>query len=171
MEIIGAGGIAARHEQAYKNIGYDVAAVTDRNEERGRSFAEAWGAEFVATPEQLSQRADVDWLDVCTFPGYRLPAVELGAKYGKHVLVEKPMAVDLETAARMIEVARAAGIQLGVMSQHRFDDSTLFLKARNRDREIRQDPAGRRLREVVPHGRVLRTAGEGKLGGSKAAAR
>ncbi len=126
--IIGAGGIAARHEQAYKNIGYHVAAVTDRNEERGRSFAEAWGAEFVATPEQLSQRADVDWLDVCTFPGYRLPAVELGAKYGKHVLVEKPMAVDLETAARMIEVARAAGIQLGVMSQHRFDDSTLFLK-------------------------------------------
>jgi len=54
--------------------------------------------------------------------------VELGAKYGKHVLVQKPMAVDLETAAPMIAVARAAGIQLGVVSQHRFDDSTLFLK-------------------------------------------
>jgi UDP-N-acetyl-2-amino-2-deoxyglucuronate dehydrogenase len=36
--------------------------------------------------------------------------------------------VDLETAARMVEVAREAGIQLGVVSQHRFDDSTLFLK-------------------------------------------
>jgi predicted dehydrogenase len=42
--------------------------------------------------------------------------------------VEKPMAVDLETAARMVEAAREAGIQLGVVSQHRFDDSTLFLK-------------------------------------------
>ena len=126
--IIGAGGIAARHSQAYKNIGYQVAAVTDRTEERGRNFADAWDAEFVATPEQLSQRADVDWLDVCTFPGYRLAAVELGAKTGKHVLVEKPMAVDLESAARMIETARAAGIQLGVVSQHRFDDSILFLK-------------------------------------------
>ncbi len=38
------------------------------------------------------------------------------------------MAVDLETAAHMIAIARAAGIQLGVVSQHRFDDSTLFLK-------------------------------------------
>ncbi len=70
----------------------------------------------------------MDFLDLCTFPGYRLAAVELGAKYGKHVLVQKPMAVDLETAAPMIAVARAAGIQLGVVSQHRFDDSTLFLK-------------------------------------------
>jgi UDP-N-acetyl-2-amino-2-deoxyglucuronate dehydrogenase len=125
---IGAGGIAGKHAQAYKNIGHRIAAVTDRTEERGRRFADAWGAEFVATPEELSQRADVDCLDVCTFPGYRLEAVELGAKTGKHVLVEKPMAVDLETAAKIIEAASAAGIQLGVVSQHRFDDSTLFLK-------------------------------------------
>ncbi|HVN93246.1 MAG TPA: Gfo/Idh/MocA family oxidoreductase [Terracidiphilus sp.] len=125
---IGASGIAAKHAQAYKNIGYRVAAVTDRTEERGRKFAEAWGAEFAATPEELAQRRDVDFLDVCTFPGYRLAAVKLGAENGKHVLVEKPMAVDLDAAAQMIDVARSAGIQLGVVSQHRFDDSTLFLK-------------------------------------------
>ena len=106
---IGASGIAGKHAQAYKNIGYRIAAVTDRTEERGRKFADAWGAEFVATPEELSRRADVDSLDVCTFPGYRLAAVELGAKTGKHVLVEKPMAVDLESAAKMIDAARAAG--------------------------------------------------------------
>jgi UDP-N-acetyl-2-amino-2-deoxyglucuronate dehydrogenase len=126
--IIGTGAIAWKHAQAYKNIGYQITACTDRTEEKGRKFADAWGAEYVSTPEQLSQRADVDYLDVCTFPSYRLAAVELAAKYGKHVLVQKPMAVDLETAARMIQVARTAGIQLGVVSQHRFDDSTLFLK-------------------------------------------
>jgi UDP-N-acetyl-2-amino-2-deoxyglucuronate dehydrogenase len=126
--MIGTGAIAWKHAQAYKNIGYQIAACTDRTEEKGRKFAEAWGAEYVPTPEQLSQCADVDYLDVCTFPGYRLAAVELGARYGKHVLVQKPMAVDVESAARMIQVARAAGIQLGVVSQHRFDDSTLFLK-------------------------------------------
>jgi predicted dehydrogenase len=126
--VIGTGAIAWKHAQAYKNIGYQITACTNGNEEKGRKFAAAWGAEYVATPEQLSQRADVDFLDLCTFPGYRLAAVELGAKYGKHVLVQKPMAIDLETAAPMIAVARAAGIQLGVVSQHRFDDSTLFLK-------------------------------------------
>jgi UDP-N-acetyl-2-amino-2-deoxyglucuronate dehydrogenase len=126
--VIGTGAIAWKHAQAYKNIGYAVTAATDRTEEKGRKFCAEWGAEFVATPEELSRRADVDFLDVCTFPGYRLAAVELGAKHGKHVLVQKPMAVDLETAGPMIQVARKAGIQLGVVSQHRFDDSTLFLK-------------------------------------------
>jgi len=126
--VIGTGAIAWKHAQAYKNIGYKVTACTDRTEAKGRKFAEACGAEFVATPEELSRRADVDFLDVCTFPGYRLAAMELGAKFHKHVLVQKPMAVDLETAAKMLAVARGAGIQLAVVSQHRFDDSTLFLQ-------------------------------------------
>lgn len=126
--LIGTGAIAGKHAQAYKNIGYQLTACTDRTEAKGRKFAAAWDVEFVATPEELAQRADVDFLDVCTFPGYRMAAVELGAQYRKHVLVQKPMAVDLDTASRMIAVARNAGIQLGVVSQHRFDDSVLFLK-------------------------------------------
>jgi len=128
VAIIGTGAIAAKHAQAYRNIGYRVAACTDRTPERGEKFAAAWGAEYVPTPEALAARADVDFLDVCTFPAYRLAAVELAAQHRKHVLVQKPMAVDLETAARMIAVARLAGIELGVVSQHRFDDSILFLK-------------------------------------------
>lgn len=126
--IIGTGAIAGKHAQAYKNIGYRVTACTDRTAERGKKFADTWGAEFASTPEELARRGDVDYLDVCTFPAYRMAAIELGAQYGKHVLVQKPMAVDLETAARMIAAARDAGIQLGVVSQHRFDDSVLFLK-------------------------------------------
>jgi UDP-N-acetyl-2-amino-2-deoxyglucuronate dehydrogenase len=126
--IVGTGAIAGKHAQAYKNIGYKVTACTDRTAERGCAFAAAWGAEYVATAEELAQRADVDFLDVCTFPGYRLAAVELGAQHKKHVLVQKPMAVDLDVAARMIAAARDGGIELGVVSQHRFDDSVLFLK-------------------------------------------
>jgi predicted dehydrogenase len=126
--IIGTGAIADKHAQAYKNIGYRVTACTNRTEDKGRAFAASIGAEFVATPEQLAARADVDFLDVCTFPAYRLEAVELGARYGKHVLVQKPMAIDLETAAKMIDAASRGGIQLGVVSQHRWDDSVLFMK-------------------------------------------
>jgi UDP-N-acetyl-2-amino-2-deoxyglucuronate dehydrogenase len=126
--IIGTGAIAWKHAQAYKNIGYEITVCTDRTAEKGRKFAESTGAEFVATPEELCSHAKVDFVDVCTFPAYRLAAVELCAKSGKHVLVQKPMAVDLETAAKMISTARDAGIQLGVVSQHRFDDSVLFLK-------------------------------------------
>jgi predicted dehydrogenase len=126
--IIGTGAIAHKHAQAYRNIGFKIAACTDRTSARGREFAAKWGTEFVQTPEDLCARSDVDYLDVCTFPAYRLQAVELGAASGKHVLVQKPMAVDLMTARRMIDSARNAKIQLGVVSQHRFDDSVLFLK-------------------------------------------
>jgi len=126
--IIGTGAITGKHAQAYKNINYELTACTDRTAEKGRRFAAAWGAEFVSTPEELAKRDDVDYLDVCTFPAYRLEAVELGAKYGKHVLVQKPMAVSLDVAARMIATARVAGIQLGVVSQHRFDEPVMFLK-------------------------------------------
>jgi UDP-N-acetyl-2-amino-2-deoxyglucuronate dehydrogenase len=126
--IIGTGAIASKHTQAYKNIGYRVVACTNTTPERGQKFAAVTGAEFVPSAEQLCARPEIDFIDVCTLPAYRFRAVELAAENGKHVLVQKPMAVDLDTAARMISIARDAGIQLGVISQHRFDDSTLFLK-------------------------------------------
>jgi len=126
--IVGTGAIAGKHAQACKNIGYELTACTDRTIAKGRDFSAKWGADFVTTPDELARRDDVDYLDVCTFPAYRLEAVELGAMYGKHVLVQKPMAVELAAAEQMIAVARSAGIQLGVVSQHRFDDSILFLK-------------------------------------------
>jgi len=126
--IIGTGAIADKHAQAYKSIGYRITSCTNQTAEKGKRFAASVGAEFVATPEELAMRSDVDYLDVCTFPAYRLAAVELGARYGKHVLVQKPMALDLETAGKMIETARRGGIQLGVVSQHRCDDSVIFLK-------------------------------------------
>jgi UDP-N-acetyl-2-amino-2-deoxyglucuronate dehydrogenase len=126
--IIGTGAIAWKHAQAYKNIGFRVAACTNGTPERGRKFAEATGAAFVPAVDELCGQPGIDFVDVCTLPGYRLRAVELAAENGKHVLVQKPMAVDLDTAARMIAIARDAGIQLGVISQHRFDDSILFLK-------------------------------------------
>ena len=126
--IIGTGAIAGKHAQAYTNIGYRVTVCTDAKPERGRNFAEKNGAEFVPTAEQLCGHPEVDFVDVCTLPNYRLPAVELCARNKKHVLVQKPMAIELETAKQMIVLAREAGIQLGVVSQHRFDDSVLFLK-------------------------------------------
>lgn len=125
--IIGTGAIARKHAQAYRNIGYRLVACTNTTPERGRKFAAETGAEFVPTDEELCTRSDIDFIDVCTFPAYRLRAVELGAAHDKHVLVQKPMAVDLQTAERMITTAREAGVQLGVISQHRFDDSVLFL--------------------------------------------
>ena len=126
--MIGTGSIAQKHAQAYKNIGFEIAVCTNATAGKGRKFADSLGAEFVETTEELCRHPRVDYVDVCTMPNYRLPVVELCATARKHVLLEKPMATNLDTAQRMITIAKESGIQLGVMSQHRFDDSILFLK-------------------------------------------
>ncbi len=80
---------------------------------------------------------------------------------GKHVQVQKPISTDLETAREMIDIADRAGIRLGVVSQHRFDDSIQFLKRAIPAGPAGKDPAGRRLREVVSHSRLLFAADQG----------
>jgi len=127
--LLGTGAVARKHATAYRNIGFQVVACASRNADKGRAFAQEVGAEFVATAEELCRHSMVDFVDVCTLPDYRLPVVELCGQSGKHVLVEKPMATRMEVALKMAQVAREAGIQLGVVSQHRFDDSALFLSA------------------------------------------
>jgi UDP-N-acetyl-2-amino-2-deoxyglucuronate dehydrogenase len=126
--IIGTGAISRKHTQAYKNIGYEVTVCTNSNAEKGRKFAEDAGAEFVTTFEEVCRHPRVDYVDVCTFPDFRLQPLRLCAETKKHVLVQKPIATDLDTARAMVRLAKDAGIRLGVVSQHRFDDSIRFLK-------------------------------------------
>ena len=125
---IGTGAISHKHAQAYRNIGYEVTVCTDLHEPAGRKFAEQHGGEFVKTCQEVCAHPKVDYVDVCTFPDFRLEPVELCARSKKHIQVQKPMATNLETARRMIDTAKKAGIVLGVVSQHRFDDSCMFLK-------------------------------------------
>lgn len=125
--IIGTGAIARKHAEAYRRIGYEIVACTNRSLANGLEFAKATGAEFLYSAEELCRHPRIDFVDVCTLPDFRLQAVELCAEAKKHILVQKPMATSLATASQMVKAARDAGIQLGVVSQHRFDDSTLFL--------------------------------------------
>ena len=65
---------------------------------------------------------------MCTFPDFRLQPIEICAQTGKHVQVQKPISTNLETARRDDRNGAASGgILLGVVSQHRFDDASLFL--------------------------------------------
>ena len=133
--ILGTGAIANKHAQAYKNIGFEVVACSNQTEARGREFAARWQCEFIPRYQDLCLLPGLDFIDVCTFPDFRLEPVSLCAGIKRSIQVQKPIATNLATAAEMIRIAREAGIKLGVASQHRFDDATLFLK--------RAIPAGR----------------------------
>ncbi len=126
--IIGTGAISHKHAQAYRNIGYELTVCTDINPESGQKFAQRHGCEFVPGYEDVCRHPHVDYVDVCTFPDFRLQPLKICAEAGKHIQVQKPISTNLDIAREMIDTARNAGIQLGVVSQHRFDDSTRFLK-------------------------------------------
>jgi predicted dehydrogenase len=125
--IIGTGAIGHTHAKVYRNIGYEVTVCTDINEEAGRKFADLQGAEFVKSYHEVCRHRKVDYVDVCTLPDFRLQPLEICAETRKHIHIEKPISTNLETARKMIEIARKAEIQLGVVSQHRFADSSQFL--------------------------------------------
>ena len=125
--MIGTGAISHKHAQAYRNIGYRITVCTDIIESSGRKFADQYGCEFVPTYEEVCRHPDVDYVDVCTFPDFRMQPLEICAAAKKHIQVQKPISTSLATARRMVETAQKAGIVLGVVSQHRFDDACLFL--------------------------------------------
>jgi predicted dehydrogenase len=81
---------------------------------------------------------DIEVVSICTPPASHVPLVEAAAAAGKHVLVEKPLAVTVADADRSIRACAAAGVHLGVVHQQR---------AR---------AAVRALREVVRSGRIGR---------------
>lgn len=126
--IIGTGAIAHKHVAAYRNIGFEVVACAGLHAERGRAFADRYGCEYCARWEEVCVHPRVDFVDVCTFPDFRLEIVLACGVGKKHVQVQKPMAISPTVARSMIDAGRNAGIVLGVVSQHRFDDASMFLK-------------------------------------------
>jgi predicted dehydrogenase len=124
--IIGTGAIAAKHAQAWLNIGCSIAACSNKTESKGREFASRFGAEFVPSGEAVCRHPEVQLVDVCTFPDYRLEPVRICAELGKPLQLQKPIAINLADANLIREAA--VSITAGVVSQHRFDDASLFLK-------------------------------------------
>jgi UDP-N-acetyl-2-amino-2-deoxyglucuronate dehydrogenase len=128
VAILGTGAIANKHAQAYKNIGFNLVACSNKTESKGKEFAARWNTRFVSDYEELCRYPGLDFVDVCTFPDFHLQPVEVCAAIKRPVQLQKPIATNLDDARKIIEAARRAGIEIGVMSQHRFDDATIFLK-------------------------------------------
>lgn len=126
--ILGTGAIANKHAQAYRNIGFNLVACSNKTESHGKEFAARWNTRFISDYEQLCSYPDLDFIDVCTFPDFHLLPVEVCAAIKRPIQLQKPIATNLEDARKIIEIGQRAAIKISVMSQHRFDEATIFLK-------------------------------------------
>jgi len=101
-----------------------VAAADPRAEAR-RRFAKDFGGRAYDTVEELCADPDIEIVYVATPHQLHARHAILAARNGKHVLVEKPMALTLDDCAAMIAAARSAGVHLVIGHSHSFDPPIL----------------------------------------------
>lgn len=129
--IIGCGRISKRHGELLFNKQIkeaELVAVCDNNEARAKQASEIYKVPYFLTIDELIKNSNFDVACVLTPSGMHPDhAIEvLNAK--KHVVVEKPMALTIEDADRMIAAAKANKVELFVVKQNRFNVPVAKLK-------------------------------------------
>lgn len=120
--LIGCGRVAPRHAQSIKQLRETrLVATADIRFDRAQRFAEEYGAEAYQDYCDLLARSDIDAVSICVPSGLHAQVALDALRAGKHVLVEKPIALTLEDADRMIAEARRQGRWLGVVLQNRYN--------------------------------------------------
>jgi predicted dehydrogenase len=95
-------------------------AGTGVNADVARAEAERYGVPYCDDYEELLSLGNVDAVYVATGPAHHRRVVTWAAAHGIHVLCDKPIAMTLEEADAIVELARAAGIKLMVPFNPRF---------------------------------------------------
>ena len=126
--ILGCGMIASIHADAIKNIeGATLVGVADNNLEFAQKFATK---HFVLAFDSYEQMlgSDIDVVCVCTPSCFHAQNAIDALNSGKHVVVEKPMALSVEDADRVDEASKRNGKLVTVISQLRFSKDVIRLK-------------------------------------------
>lgn len=128
--LIGCGRVAPRHAESIAALTETtLVAVADVVESRAQHFATKFGAEAHTDWRVVLDRPDVDVIHITTPSGMHAEMAIAALQAGKHVIVEKPVALSLADADRMIAAEQASGKKLCVMLQNRFNQPMRELKA------------------------------------------
>ncbi len=122
--LVGCGRIAVRHAELLGSgtiQNASLAAVCDVVPERARRFAEKYSVPAFTDIHEMAKSVPADVFVVLSESGNHAQHVIALAPYGRHIVVEKPMALTLVDADRMIEECDRHGIRLFVVKQNRFN--------------------------------------------------
>lgn len=122
--IVGCGRIAKRHSEllGLKQVARaELAAVCDIAPDRAQAFGERFDVPWFDDMHRMMAECAIDVIVVLTPSGMHADHVVELAKYGKPIIVEKPMALTLEDADRMNAACKAANAPLFVVKQNRFN--------------------------------------------------
>src|SRR3954471_14168713 len=119
--IAGTGFIGGVHARSARLAGGELVGVSASTPARAAAAADALGAQRAFdSSEQLVRDPDVDVVHVCTPNHLHLPLAEAALGAGKHVICEKPLALDAAGAQRLVDAATATGLHCAVPFVYRY---------------------------------------------------
>jgi predicted dehydrogenase len=122
--VIGCGGISAAHSNGYKAIASTkIVAAAEVDQERLKKYGETYGvSKLYRDYHEMLAKEKLDIVSICTWPGLHCEMTVAAAEAGvKAILCEKPMALNLGEADKMIAACEKSGTFLAIGHQHRFD--------------------------------------------------
>jgi predicted dehydrogenase len=124
VAIVGAGVISdVAHLPAYQNLGLEVVGIFDLDAARAEEVASRHGVLRVyASLEELLSDDRVEVVDIAVVPGAQPNIVKAALAAGKHVLCQKPLALDVTQARELASLASESGRVVAVNQQLRFDE-------------------------------------------------
>ncbi|MBE7001962.1 MAG: Gfo/Idh/MocA family oxidoreductase [Ruminococcaceae bacterium] len=135
--IIGCGIISVSHVGAIRALdNAKLVGAYDAVPERAANFAKENECQAFETLEAMLACSDVDIVCICTPSGLHADAAVAAANAGKHIIVEKPMAITRDQLNRIVEAVERNGVQLGSICQLRFSNDVKRLKAAIADGEF-----------------------------------
>jgi len=125
---IGCGGIANAHARALSSLRerVEMVAFCDIEEARARSFSQTYTegkGKVFKDYREMYDKVDLDIVYICLPPFAHKDEVDRAAEKGIHIFIEKPIALDMETANRMVEVVEKHKVKSQVGFMFRFGDA------------------------------------------------
>ncbi len=126
--LVGCGAISTQHFEAIAALeATELVGVVSASADRARAAGERWAVPWSTDLDDLLTRDDVDAVSICTPSGLH-PAEALDAlRHGKHVLIEKPIALTVADADAVVSEGRRQGKRVATVSQRRFEPAVRAL--------------------------------------------
>ncbi len=129
--LIGCGRISVKHSELLgsgKIKDSQLVAVCDIVEDKAKKVAQKYNVPYYTDMDTMLQNEDIDVVSVLTESGNHAKNVINIAKYGKHIVVEKPMALTLDDADAMIHACSENNCKLFIVKQNRFNYPVVELR-------------------------------------------
>jgi predicted dehydrogenase len=130
--IVGLGWVAGAHIETFKNIeGANVTAVCTRRELDQGELEEQFGLPLKVYHDfdEMIRDSSLDIIDICTEHPLHAEQAMAAAKQGKHLIIEKPIALKFEDARTLRKTIQQSGVQACVCFEVRFSGQAMAIRS------------------------------------------